>query len=334
MMWLGVDGGGTKTAFTLYDEQLRTVDELVLGTCHYAQAGFDGMESILTEGVRWAEGAACAAGTEPGDSSPAGSSQPGGGSSATSNPAHLGLGFGICGYGEGAESTRRIEGIVARVSGEHPYTLVNDVDAAWAAGLDLADGIAIIAGTGSIASGVCRGQSMRCGGWDYELGDEGSGGWLGKELLYAFTRQADGRSSKGAIYDLVRQELSLADDFDIIAFAQEHFADRGRISSLAPLVALAANQGDPDALRILERAAGEEAELVRAIVRQLFKPALGTEHLDERSIPVTYIGGTFNAGEVLLDPLRRALPRCCKLVAPIHEPSLGPVLILRERLLR
>ena len=334
MMWLGVDGGGTKTAFTLYDEQLRAVDELVLGTCHYAQAGYDGMESILAEGVHWAERVAGAAGAQPGDPSPASLAQAGGGPRAAANPARLGLGFGICGYGEGSESTHRIEAIVARVSGEHPSTLGNDVDAAWAAGLDLADGIAIIAGTGSIASGVCRGHSMRCGGWDYELGDEGSGGWLGKELLYAFTRQADGRSNKGAIYDMVRKELSLADDFDIIAFAQEHFADRGRISSLAPLVVRAANQGDPDALRILERAAGEEAELVRAIIRQLFKPTLGIEHLGEQSIPVTYIGGTFKAGEVLLDPLRRALPRCCRLVAPIHEPSLGPVLILRERLLR
>ena len=312
MYWLGIDGGGTKTACTLYDDGLTAIDRLVLPTCHYAQAGFDGMRDVLAQGVSWAKRLVAKRGTRDANA--------------------LGIGFAICGYGEGAETTARIDALAAEVAGSHPYELVNDVEAAWAAGLDLADGIAIIAGTGSIALGVCNGEQQRCGGWDYELGDEGSGGWLGKQALAAFTRQADGRDPRGQLYELVRAELSLHADFDIIAFAQVHYAERGCVAALAPLVTQAAAAGDESARGILERAAHEEADMVQAIVRALFNPVRTTSESVPEPIPVTYIGGTFKAGDLILKPLAAALPDGCKLVAPIHEPGLGPVLLLRCKL--
>lgn len=299
MRWLGVDGGGTKTAFTLYDENMSQLDRFELPTCHYAQVGYAGMQRVLTEGVQQAEASGLL-----GD--------------------EYGIGFGICGYGEGVESSAAIENAVLGAAGNHPFSLVNDVESAWAAGLDMQDGIVIIAGTGSIAYGVCEGRSMRCGGWDYELGDEGSGGWLGKELLRAFTRQSDGREAPGAILDLVRRELDIADDFEVIEFAQQNMASRSRISKLAPLVAEAARAGDPSARTILERAAQEEAAMVDAIVRGIFD---GCEH-----VPVTYVGGTFQAGDLILEPLAASLPRRCELVPPQFEPDRGAVLILQNRL--
>ena len=299
MRWLGVDGGGTKTAFTLYDENLSQLDRFELPTCHYAQIGYAGMQRVLNEGVQRAE-ATGLLGSE------------------------YGIGFGICGYGEGVESSAAIEDAVLNAADNHPFSLVNDVESAWAAGLDMQDGIVIIAGTGSIAYGVSEGRSMRCGGWDYELGDEGSGGWLGKELLRAFTRQSDGREAPGAILDLVRRELGIADDFEVIEFAQNYMASRSRISQLAPLVNEAAQAGDPSARAILARAAQEEAAMVDAIVRGIFD---GCDR-----IPVTYIGGTFKAGDLILEPLAAALPRNCELVPPRFEPDRGAVLILQSRL--
>lgn len=302
MRWLGVDGGGTKTAFALYDERLQPLDRHVLPTCHYAQAGVDGMRRVLEEGLAWARGAG-----KLGDA--------------------FGIGFSICGYGENTAADAAIEATARDIAGSSPYALVNDVEAAWAAGLDMADGIALIAGTGSIALGVRAGRQVRCGGWDYEIGDEGSGGWMGREVLRAFTRQADGRDARGALYDLVRSELALSNDFDIIAFAQKHIADRTRIAALSVLATRAARAGDTCARAIFTRAAREEADLVAAIVRALFADQMGTA----AAVPVTYIGGTFQAGPLILEPLAAALPSCCRLVAPAHEPDLGAVLILRSR---
>ena len=56
MRWLGIDGGGTKTAFTVYDEKLGALARTTLGTCHYAQVGFDGCARVLGEGTRRARG--------------------------------------------------------------------------------------------------------------------------------------------------------------------------------------------------------------------------------------------------------------------------------------
>ena len=57
MRWLGIDAGGTKTAFATYDETLTQLDRFELPTSHYAQAGFDGMEAVLAEGIARAEAA-------------------------------------------------------------------------------------------------------------------------------------------------------------------------------------------------------------------------------------------------------------------------------------
>lgn len=334
---LGIDGGGTKTAFALYETQpgrgegpagnLVLVDRLVLGTCHHAQAGFDGMERVLAEGIAWARGVAAgrdagAAGSEAGDR--ATRAKAGRGQAPAPDDA-LGIAFAICGYGEGAEATRRIDGICARLAAGAPHIVVNDVEEAWAAALDARDGIALIAGTGSIAYGACDGRSMRCGGWDYPLGDEGSGGWMGVELLRAFTRQADGRDARGALYELVHAELGLADDLDLIGWSQAHLADRGRVAALSPLVTRAAKAGDPSARDILARAAAEEAAMVGAIVRGIFPD-------DGSTIPVGYVGGTFNAGAAILEPLARALPARCRLTAPAHEPEYGAALLLLRKM--
>lgn len=303
MRWLGIDGGGTKTAFSIYDESLRQVDRIVLPTCHYAQAGLTGMRAVLAEGTERAI--------------------------ATGHlGSRFGIGFSICGFGEDAEADRAAKDAARDIAQGRPYVLINDVEAAWAAGLDMRDGIALIAGTGSIALGVRAGRTVRCGGWDFEIGDEGSGGWMGREVLRAFTRQADGRDARGPLYDLVRRELALESDFDIIGRARTLLADRTQTAALSRLASEAAHADDASARAIFERAAAEEADMVDAIVRQLFRDLTDCP----AAVPVAYIGGTFNAGDLILNPLADALPSCCRLVAPAHEPDLGAVLILRDRL--
>ena len=80
MRWLGIDAGGTKTAFATYDETQTQLDRFELPTSHYAQAGFDGMEAVLAEGIARAEAAGLLG-------------------------EQYGIGIGMCGYGE--ESRRR-----------------------------------------------------------------------------------------------------------------------------------------------------------------------------------------------------------------------------------
>lgn len=51
MYFLGVDGGGTKTTFTLVDEELNIVGTITKGACHYNQIGFDNLTKLLITGL-------------------------------------------------------------------------------------------------------------------------------------------------------------------------------------------------------------------------------------------------------------------------------------------
>ena len=300
MWFLGIDGGGTKTKFDLFDGDMGLRQELRLPTCHPAQVGYDGMGAVLAEGVA----ALCATAEEP-----------------------VGIGFGLAGYGQDPEVRAKIEAEVARVAGDRPYELVNDVEAAWASCHAAHDGIVVICGTGSIAYGRVGDRGMRCGGWGYRVGDEASGYWLGREVLRLFSRQADGRDPRGPLFDVIMERLELAQPYDVIAYAQNVLAgDRTKTAALTKYMHAAARAGDACARQTYERAAADLSDLVGAIKHGLFDGESG-------AVPVSYVGGVFEgAGSLLMDPFRRALPSGCTLVEPAYGPTVGPCLLLRRRL--
>jgi len=91
----------------------------------------------------------------------------------------------VCAGVAGADSPAAREQVKVRLRALLPRVRVLVVHDARlvlaAAGLD--DGIALIAGTGSIAYGRAGGHEARAGGWGHLLGDEGSGYWVVREGL-------------------------------------------------------------------------------------------------------------------------------------------------------
>lgn len=310
MRWLGIDGGGTKTAFSIFDEDMQKIGAAPeLGSCHFAQVGLDGMQEILKQGIEASEKTGLLG-------------------------SDWGIGFGLAGYGQEPKVRQGIEqaveSCVRDVAPIHPFALVNDVEAAHAAALGLADGIVVVAGTGSIGYGVHGKEHARCGGWGCQIGDEGSGWWIGRETVRAFSRQSDGRAARGPLAGIVRHELGLAEDADIIGYMRDTVkGSRTKTAQLSRLASLAASEGDRDALDIFCRAAKEDALLVQVLAERLFPEEAMS---GSRSVKVSYVGGTFRAGSVLLDPFRRSLPDCCLLRAPLFEPAAGACLLLRRRL--
>jgi N-acetylglucosamine kinase-like BadF-type ATPase len=188
---------------------------------------------------------------------------------------------------------------------------------AWAGSLAGADGINIVAGTGSGAYGEHRGKSARAGGWGELFGDEGSAYWIAVQGLNAFTRMSDGRLPRGPLYELFRSSLALTHDLDLCAKAMNAHT-RTRLAALAELVTRAAQDGDKVAARIFEDAARELAGIVGAV-----RHALELEAGDR--VPLSYSGGVFNAQTLILEPLQRALAADARyeLRAPVLSPSLG-----------
>src|SRR4029079_16538076 len=85
-----------------------------------------------------------------------------------------------------------IHGWAARVALADKTTVANDATLLLAAGTPEGCGLAVIAGTGSIAFvRTPTGQIGRCGGWGYLLGDEGSAYMVALTALRAACRAVD-----------------------------------------------------------------------------------------------------------------------------------------------
>ena len=298
MVFLGVDGGGTKTGFCLIDGQGRIRAAICKGSSYYIQTGFEGFREIMSAGI---DEVCRKAGVAVGE---------------------IGYAFlGLSAYGEIQKDIPLLEGIIRDLLQSDRFRCGNDVEAGWAGSLACQPGINIVAGTGAIGFGRDgRGNAARAGGWGEFCGDEGSAYWLGKLLISIFGKQSDGRMARTPLYEIIREHFGFRDDFDFITMVYEQFLPkREEIAKLALLVFRAAQQYDPQALHLYDQAAFEHSLTVKAILNRL--------SFEDGEVPVSYSGGVFKAGELILAPLRKYLvTEPVRLIQPILAPVTGAAL--------
>jgi N-acetylglucosamine kinase-like BadF-type ATPase len=153
----------------------------------------------------------------------------------------------------------------------HAMRLVNDAELLLAA-LPAQVGVALIAGTGSIAVGRnTAGATTRVGGWGHALGDEGSGYALGAAALVAAVRAADGRGEPTMLLERILSAWGLAEARQLIArvYAGADGGATAPVAQVAPLVLQAARDGDVAARRIVQRGAEELALAALTTARAL-----------------------------------------------------------------
>ena len=268
-MFLGVDGGGTKTALCLVDQDGLLVASAQAASTYYFSEGIGLVEHVLQQGIS----AVCArAGISPQDISYSF--------------------FGLPSYGEVSSDVSILVAAPRSVLRHDRYTCDNDMVCGWAGSLAAKDGINVISGTGSMTYGEHAGHRVRVGGWGELFGDEGSAYWIAVRGLAAFSRMSDGRSDAAPLHRLLRQHLNLRTDLDLIDVVLNQWqGDRSEIAALSPLVVEAARQGDAFAGAILADAARELAEIVDTTRRRLEFP-------QDTPVPVSYSGGVFSADSV------------------------------------
>lgn len=133
-----------------------------------------------------------------------------------------------------------------------PVVVTSDVVSAHAGALHGGGGVLVIAGTGAVALGIGDREAALVDGWGPELGDFGSGSWLGREALRAVLRASVGLGPETALGAALRDPVGDA------SAVQRWLAQEGtlarRLATLAPILLDAASAGDPVASQI-----GEEA---------------------------------------------------------------------------
>lgn len=212
----------------------------------------------------------------------------------------------VCAGAAGAdtpEAEERLRQLIAcrlpRAAGTTaPIQIVHDTALILAAA-GLTYGIALIAGTGSVAWGRYSGDRVaRAGGWGYLLGDEGSGYGIARAAVRHALRIGDA----GQQADPLSRQLLAACNLQRPDQLIDHFyanPERCYWAGRAKVVFDLASIGDAVARKIVDEAAADLALLVRTVQSALGQPA--------RHLPVVLGGGVLVHQPLLRDAVRQAL---------------------------
>jgi N-acetylglucosamine kinase-like BadF-type ATPase len=312
--YLGIDGGGTKTTCAIGDDS-STLATAVAGPSNVVRVGEAQARESLHQAVRHV---CAAAGITP------------------EQVAHTCIGAAGAARPEIAEIVCRI--LAEILCGKIEVTA--DMDIALEAAFDDGPGVLVLSGTGSFAYGRDQhGKIVRAGGWGFAVSDEGSAQWIGRTaittLLHAKDALDDGAHLHPELnFPLFRgivQAWGIASLDDLIRAANSTPAPD--FSALFPVVAAAADAGDPLAQQVLTRAGMELAGLAAVAMTRLFgkvfelpdsKPSQPAAR--ELSVPLAMAGGVFRHSalvrEIFYNQIRRLDPRV-KISSQVVEPVDG-----------
>ena len=265
MSYLCVDGGQTKTAVSLLDEEGRTMESWREGplTTPSRPGAADNLRAVVRS--------AC---EELGRRL---------GRSAGAAPDAVCL--SLTGYQEGDVFVPSL--VREEVQKAVPYLqrihVIPDYVGNWAAATGGEPAIMVLSGGGAIAYGRdASGASARAGGWGHLLGDEGSGYWIGLEAIKMVFLARDGMVPGTGLQDELMGRFVATDHGDLLTRMYSGEISEPEIAGLVPLVDSLARRGDETSLRILKRAAAHLVELAVTILEELGE------------LPVYLSGGVWN----------------------------------------
>jgi N-acetylmuramic acid 6-phosphate etherase len=302
---IGIDGGGSHTLALLADAASGRV--LGRGTAGPSNIQAVGAEAGVRE-LRAAVDAAFAAAGLP-----------------RSRAGAVCLGLAGVGRPDGLDLIR---GWAERAGLADAVSVTTDAALLLAAGTPDGWGLAVIAGTGSIA--VARapsGEVGRAGGWGYLLGDDGSAFRLVQSALRACCQSVDRSGPPTVLVERFAARMGLSDPRDYVQAVYGGAWDRASLASLAPLVLEAAAAADGVAVRVLTEQAEELARTAAAATTNVGLPAT--------DLPLALAGGLMLGSDDYRGKFLAALRRVGLSPGPVRlvdDPAVGAVILGRKLL--
>ena len=232
---LGLEGGGTKTAWVLVErdrDNLCILDQGKLQPSNFRLTAPARLRAILGELPKEVD--------------------------------RVGIFLAGCAVGEDQQSLSRL---CTEIWPSAKIIVGNDRDSGLAAALGHADGIVVNAGSGSSVTGRRGDRIEKAGGWGHILGDAGGGYFLVIEALRLILREYDLHRGEGQFTAKILHALSLNNLDEVVRWAQT--ADKMEIAMLAPVVFEAAAGGDARVLEIIEEGARVLCEYTEAVASRL-----------------------------------------------------------------
>lgn len=188
--------------------------------------------------------------------------------------------------------------------GVKKFTLYHDSQIALANAAARANAVVLISGTGSACLGRNdQGETAKAGGMDYLLTDQGSGYDIGRHTLREAVKSYDGRRSKTMLEEMVRKHFGIDSLNKLKLRLYQPAISKVEVAELAQVCDQAFQKGDAAAKQIFYWAQEELMLLVQAVVRKL--------QLDQKAFDLVMTGsilGLSHVREPLVSRLQSIYP--------------------------
>ncbi len=232
---LGVEGGGTKTAWVIVNRdgnELQILDQGTLPPSNFRLATPERLRAIFGELPKEID--------------------------------RGGVFLAGCGTEEDRQSLLRL---CAEIWPDAKIVTGSDRESGLAAALCHADGIVVNAGSGSSVTGRRDQRVENAGGWGHILGDAGGGYFLSLQALRLILREYDLHRGEVQFTTRILRALSLNNLDELVRWAQT--ADKMEVAMLTPVVFEAAATGDARVMEIIEEGARVLCEYTEAVASRL-----------------------------------------------------------------
>lgn len=296
-LYLGVDGGGTKTHIAIFGNDRQLVCE-----------GYAGASNPLRVGVETAVANIIAAVNSACDS-------------VNKNRGDIvAATLGLAGVRRADLKQIIHERVVERLRIKKVQVLTDAEIALRGIGENKA-GLVIIAGTGSVCIGQNgRGEKFSAGGWGPLAGDEGGGAGIALNALHRIAKASDGRGEPTVLSDIAVDYFRAGriENLSVAIYAPQ--VDNARIAGFAKFVSEAADKGDKVALEILHEAGLELGSAASAVIKKL--------NLQRSKVPIGKVGSVFHSGKLISEPLLQTVHKIApkaflldKIIIPAHSAA-------------
>ena len=276
---LAVDGGATKTALTLRDDNGTVFYEAASTGSNYQVIGEENCKQVIGELLS--------------------------GMLEEKPLAFIDVGvFALAGI-DGKRDLAVVKGIVEGVLEELALTVVdlvveNDAYATLVGVTKNQPGVLVISGTGSIAFGHDgNGKIARSGGWGHRTGDEGSSYWIGMQIVKAVFKMEDGRGPATVLKDLLLKQFGMSSIHEFATWLYSDAYSVDAVARLSVIVEEALRQDDEVAEGILREAVVELSVLTSSVIK--------SAGLQDVSCTVYMNGGTLKNFDALYSGVKKSV---------------------------
>lgn len=294
---IGIDGGGTKSEAAIADLEGKIFKKIKIGSTNPNKIGFEkailNLKKLISKISK----------------------------NKKIKAAYLGLAGGLeRDKGKREKIRKKLQKFF-----DFPIFVDGDQKIAFRAGTNEKNGVVVIAGTGAIAMGWKGKKETISGGWDWLIGDQGSGFWVGKRALEEIGKALDGRRKDFKLMKFIFRKLKIKKEVNLYKnFYCKDFVTK--VASISKFVDEFSKKGDRFSKEILIDAAKEVSKMAISVIKKL--------NFEKEKFPVVLVGGMFKS-EIFRKGVENQIKKFAKNAKFIllrKKPVIGAIKLAIEKL--